>query len=184
MNDLNLGIWATRIYVVALILSIAILTLYSSIISNTRLITVSKPSIQTFEALHQAFADTLSCPCSQLAIPYSQVIIASAPKYHQVRPELSRIGLVSISSHPSMSIYFSASTVARHPTLPDSLREFATNESSYRAGTFDFKESIIETRCIRKLQLLQIDSSSEVIAIEKLPLLAPPSFHRFVQVSS
>ena len=84
-SDMNMGILATRVYMIILTVSITILALQSSIATHTRTVHVLEPSRATFEALHAAHSDTLSCPCSHISIPIGQLISISAPKFHQVR---------------------------------------------------------------------------------------------------
>lgn len=76
---------ATRTYIVSVILSIGILMIYSMSTVNTRIVTVSRPSLITFERLHNANLAKLQCPCSQLAISYRSMLDITLPRYHQVR---------------------------------------------------------------------------------------------------
>ena len=79
-----MGILATRIHATLMGVSITALILYLSIDIRTSTITVSQPSLATFEDLQNTYPDTLSCPCSQISTAFKQLIILSSPKYHQV----------------------------------------------------------------------------------------------------
>lgn len=85
LTNQRLGIYATRVYVIVLVLIITILTLYMSITPHTSYITVVNPSVTTFEKLQAQYSNTLSCPCSDVQIPNSDMILVSDPRFHQVR---------------------------------------------------------------------------------------------------
>lgn len=84
-HDERFGIFATRVYVVVLTVSIIILTFYSSLTVHNLSFTVMKPSLATFERLQKAYSFSLSCPCSQVAIPQGNMFTSSPVRYHQVR---------------------------------------------------------------------------------------------------
>lgn len=85
MSDRLLGIRATRVHLALLALSVIILTFYSSLTIRTVSVTVFKPSLRDFEHLYDAHSLTLTCPCSQVAVPHDKMIITTPPIYHQVR---------------------------------------------------------------------------------------------------
>ncbi|CAF4111614.1 unnamed protein product [Rotaria sp. Silwood2] len=76
-------ILATRIYIVLFALSVLILLIFTGTSAQTRVVTVSSPSLTTFEQLSTDYPSTLSCPCSQISIPYDR-FLAFSPEYHQV----------------------------------------------------------------------------------------------------
>ena len=76
-------IWATRTYIVLFVLSVLILLIFTGISAQTHVVTVSSPSVTTFEQLSIDYPLTLSCPCSQSSIPYNR-FLAFNPEYHQV----------------------------------------------------------------------------------------------------
>lgn len=94
INDPMLGVRATRVHITLLACSIIILAFYSSLTLRTRSISVSQPSITTFERLDRAYSLTLTCLCSQVAIPHKKMLITSPARYHQVRPITSKIRLI------------------------------------------------------------------------------------------
>ncbi|CAF4248165.1 unnamed protein product, partial [Rotaria sordida] len=85
LSNKVLGIHATRIYLILLVVGITTLMIYSSSILNTRTVTISNPSLTTFERLHSTYPQTLICPCSLLTIPYNKILFISPPRYHPVR---------------------------------------------------------------------------------------------------
>ncbi|CAF5126898.1 unnamed protein product, partial [Rotaria sp. Silwood1] len=82
LSNKVLGIHATRIYAILLVVGFTTLMIYSSSTLNTRSVTISNPSLATFERLHSTYPQTLICPCSQLAAPYSKILFISPPRYH------------------------------------------------------------------------------------------------------
>ena len=85
MDELQLGVYATYIYVVLMIISVAILIFYSAITIQTHIITIPTPSLSNFEMLLQTYTDTLNCPCSEPAVYYDNMLTFSYPIYHQVK---------------------------------------------------------------------------------------------------
>ena len=85
LDNQFLGICGTRVYVVILALIVIVLVLYTSFTPHTRSITISTPSLAYFEELQATFPNTLSCACSKVEIPNSNMIAISPPRFHQVR---------------------------------------------------------------------------------------------------
>ncbi|UJR19841.1 hypothetical protein I4U23_022974 [Adineta vaga] len=75
---------ATRTYIVLFIISILIISFFVAFTSQTYFITVSFPNISTYEQLQNQYPSTITCPCSQIAIPYSQFIFVQPSAYHQI----------------------------------------------------------------------------------------------------
>jgi hypothetical protein len=76
------GQWATRIYLVLLIGSLAIFIFYSSLTYNTETIIEPQPILNTFRALQSNKKQDLSCPCKQISIPQSS-LISFSPEFHE-----------------------------------------------------------------------------------------------------
>ena len=74
----------TRVYLILLSVSFIVFILLSSFTNRTVSVTVSKPSLDTFEHLQAMFLDTISCPCQNIAVPYSS-FLSFKFTYHQVR---------------------------------------------------------------------------------------------------
>ena len=79
------GVYATYIYVILLLTCITILGVYSLLTIQTHSVTISTPSLSTFEMLYETYSETLNCPCSELAVTYKNMFISSDPVYHQVK---------------------------------------------------------------------------------------------------
>jgi hypothetical protein len=98
-----LGIYATRIYVAVLTTAVIILSIYSSFTVYSNHITVQQPSLVTFEKLHSAYSETLSCPCSQLSVPHKNMTKLVTLQYHPVSVFLfllsySMLSMLSVSN--------------------------------------------------------------------------------------
>ena len=91
-NESNVGneqtlrdqLLSTRVYLILLSASFIVLILFSNLTNKTISVTVSKPSLDTFEHLQATFLNTLSCPCENIAVPYSS-FLSFKFTYHQVR---------------------------------------------------------------------------------------------------
>ena len=83
LSDLQQKLWATRICFILLLIGVVILTIYSSVTSHSKSVTIHNPSRIHFEDLHARYPMTLSCPCSQPSTPYS-TIINIQPRFHQI----------------------------------------------------------------------------------------------------
>ncbi|CAF1630804.1 unnamed protein product [Adineta ricciae] len=84
LSDQQIGIHATRVHLTLVVISVMVLAFYSSLTVHTRTVTVLSPSSTTFEGLYNNYPVTLSCPCSQVSIPNSEMITISTPRYHQI----------------------------------------------------------------------------------------------------
>ncbi|CAF4625570.1 unnamed protein product, partial [Rotaria sp. Silwood2] len=82
-DDEQLSIPLTRVYVILLATGVSILTFYSLLTVHNLAITVTKPSLDTFERLYSAYPLSVSCPCSKVAIPLREMVITSPVRYHQ-----------------------------------------------------------------------------------------------------
>ncbi|CAF4229041.1 unnamed protein product, partial [Rotaria sordida] len=66
LSDKVLAVRATCIYIILLVVGITILMVYASSTISTRPVTISNPSLATFERLHSTYQTALACPCSQM----------------------------------------------------------------------------------------------------------------------
>jgi len=80
----RLGQWATRLYIVLLIVGMAILALYTFIQPETLTKTFDRPSFDQYKNLKQAHGDELECSCSLIASKYDR-FVKIEPIFHQVR---------------------------------------------------------------------------------------------------
>lgn len=79
-----LGQWATRLYIVLVATSLAILILHTITEPQTLTKTYSKPSLNTYNALLADHGDQLQCPCSLISSAYDRYLQIDA-EFHQVR---------------------------------------------------------------------------------------------------
>ncbi len=84
MDETLLEIYATYIYCTLLITCVIIIAFYSSLTIQTESVTISTPSLSTFETLYETYSETLKCPCSEIAVSYTDMFTVSDPIYHQV----------------------------------------------------------------------------------------------------
>ncbi|CAF3572702.1 unnamed protein product [Rotaria sp. Silwood1] len=84
-NELSLNdqILYTRVFIISTAIALLILLSFTGIIPQTRLITVSLPSVNDFENLINIYATGVMCRCSQTSIPYSRAVSLN-PRFHQV----------------------------------------------------------------------------------------------------
>ena len=75
---------ATRFYVLAFCLAMIVILIFINLNRQIRSKNVSFPTESTFELLKSQYPSTISCPCSQIAIPYSQFISLNVSAYHQI----------------------------------------------------------------------------------------------------
>lgn len=73
----------TRVFVVCLMISQVITSLYAFLSTQTKIITIPNPSRMDYEQLLELHADTLQCSCSQIIVPYSD-FIEIIPIFHQL----------------------------------------------------------------------------------------------------
>ncbi|CAF3839568.1 unnamed protein product [Rotaria sp. Silwood1] len=80
----NQEIIATRIYIILFTLCLIVAIIYYGPFSQeTKSITKKYPTINTVNDLRGRNLSSLSCPCSKVAIPYSQ-IVSIKPEYHSI----------------------------------------------------------------------------------------------------
>ncbi|CAF1199869.1 unnamed protein product [Adineta ricciae] len=79
----HLGRFATRLYIILLVICIAILGLYTIVQPQILTKTFVKPSLNQYNQLVVEHPDTLSCPCSTISSPYER-FIKIKPEFHQI----------------------------------------------------------------------------------------------------
>lgn len=82
-NADQIALISSRIYIVLLVLTLLVLALLDGLNQTTISITVSSPTVATIEQLQDAYPNRFSCPCMQIAVPYSTFLSITA-SYHQV----------------------------------------------------------------------------------------------------
>ncbi|CAF4888015.1 unnamed protein product [Rotaria sp. Silwood1] len=80
----NQEIIATRIYIFLFILCLIVAVIYYGPFNpETELMPIKEPTMDIVNNLHKMNLSSLSCPCSKVAIPYSQ-ILSIKPEYHSI----------------------------------------------------------------------------------------------------
>lgn len=82
--SITLGRWSTRLYIVSLVSSLVMMTLYTVIRPETLTYTLSNPSFDHYQKLKYDHSDRLECPCSVISAPYRNILRLTTT-YHQVR---------------------------------------------------------------------------------------------------
>ncbi|CAF4486514.1 unnamed protein product, partial [Didymodactylos carnosus] len=74
---------STRLFIILFACSLVTLVIYTLSVNRTQTITVKSLTLKEYTKLLKQYPQTLSCPCTQITIPYGQFIKLS-PKYHQI----------------------------------------------------------------------------------------------------
>ena len=82
-SQLRIALISTRIYIILLLLTTINLITYTSLIVQTQTVTISKPSQTVHTTLQEKYENSLSCPCGNIAIDYTDLVNISI-KYHSV----------------------------------------------------------------------------------------------------
>ncbi|UJR11678.1 hypothetical protein I4U23_015859 [Adineta vaga] len=82
-QTLQLERYTTRIYIIILVLTLFILTIFTSSQSETIQMKIKHPSIDTFHGLYKKYSLTLHCSCKQATIDH-QLIVSLLPQYHTI----------------------------------------------------------------------------------------------------
>jgi hypothetical protein len=90
---------STRVYLVALLLTLSIITASLLLPLRVKSVTIENPPQTIFEKLHDKYPSTLQCPCSRIVNPY-KLFTSLSPIYHPVCSSLfiSDEWIISISS--------------------------------------------------------------------------------------
>ncbi|CAF3962162.1 unnamed protein product [Rotaria sp. Silwood1] len=75
--------YASRLYLVLLCVSVLVLIIITSLSPQYNTCTIEFPTITIYKELQSRFPNTLTCPCSQVNIPYGR-FIQLYPSFHQV----------------------------------------------------------------------------------------------------
>ena len=82
-SNIKDGIYATRSYIVLLIIAILVLVSYTSISLQVQSFTVYQPSLSVYEELYNQYPSTLVCPCTRFSMSYQSMVNVQV-RYHQV----------------------------------------------------------------------------------------------------
>ncbi|CAF1412777.1 unnamed protein product [Adineta steineri] len=76
-------ILSTRLYIILVMISLIILTTYTTISNRIENKTVTFPSQSLYEKLQKKYSDSLECSCTKVSIPHGK-FVRIIPKFHQV----------------------------------------------------------------------------------------------------
>ncbi|CAF1376096.1 unnamed protein product [Adineta steineri] len=76
-------ILSTRLYIILVMISLIILTTYTTINNRIENKTVTFPSQSLYEKLQKKYSDSLECSCTKVSIPHGK-FVRIIPKFHQV----------------------------------------------------------------------------------------------------
>ena len=82
-HQLKNELLSTRLFICLLFISLVILVIYTSQVQVTQTITIDSPTLEHYSSLYQDHSQTLTCPCTRLAIAREE-FISLAPTFHQV----------------------------------------------------------------------------------------------------
>ncbi|CAF1054316.1 unnamed protein product [Adineta steineri] len=82
VEEENVGIISTRLYIFLLLFGLIILGFYTSLVKRTQTHTVDFPSLDTYEEL-RSLHSSLVCSCSRFSMSYGRVMTIS-PRYHPI----------------------------------------------------------------------------------------------------
>ena len=75
---------STRLFFVALFVSLITLTIYTSAVPVNTTIIVDWPSYETYSRIYSQYSESLSCPCSNISMRYDEFLDVQAIRFHQI----------------------------------------------------------------------------------------------------
>jgi hypothetical protein len=106
------GILATRLYILFLVLGLIILGFYTSLKERPQTYTVDDPTLIQYKELKSIYGSALVCPCSRFSMSYGRIVSIS-PRYHPVcssefigKSWLSYFDLVELKSNTTFFLGF------------------------------------------------------------------------------
>ena len=82
-HQLQSELISTRVFIAAFTLSLAILILYTSLVTVTKTVSVDTPSLTQYSQLYSKHFQTLVCPCRKISIKYEKILTVNYT-LHQV----------------------------------------------------------------------------------------------------
>ena len=102
MTVKRFGQWATRLYIVLYVVSVAVLTIYTIVEPQTLTKTFDKLSVNLCNQLFQRYGNELKCSCSSVASKYNRFVEIEA-EFHEVRQNYSN--LLKIRNKSEMKLF-------------------------------------------------------------------------------
>ena len=152
--------WSTRVYLVLLCLFMLSLTIYSAQLSRTILVKRSQPTEGQFVQLFACYPNTLTCPCSRVAIQYRE-IVRSQVTFHEVC-QSHFISQENIDASYGANVSF-LSPVDIRTTLSafwQVVRSFCTlSKNTWNDVQIDFDGTLLLSPVAQPLSLVRSESS-------------------------
>ena len=173
---------STRVYLVALLLTLSIITVYLLLPFRVQAVTIENPSQTIFEKLHDKYPSTLQCPCSQIVNPY-ELFTSISPTYHPVCSSLyiSDEWIISISSLNIInSVFDSTDFQVAGPEFFDTLATLCSlSNSTIDDGWYSFSQ----TPFITDLTLTQSEFDTRIkSSIEQFQTNTLNEFNRILSL--
>jgi hypothetical protein len=169
---------ATRFYIILFVVAILIILLFTGFNSQTHSVTISSPTESTFELLQAHYSSTFSCPCSQIAIQYSNFLSVEPSAYHQVCSSdfINPNFFISLWGSESLSSYYwsiDVKILSSQFRLLSAFCSLAKTAIDRKVETFFSREFITVETLIRNSFEAQMDSITKSFIIE-----TPANFRR------
>ena len=65
---------STRLFIVLLILSLAVLLTYTAAVTVLKIFVIANPSFEQYKQLYGRYSSTMTCPCRHVSIPYKSFV--------------------------------------------------------------------------------------------------------------
>jgi hypothetical protein len=165
---------STRLYLCMLISTLIILAIYRIISSYTFSKSVKNPSQVTFERLHSQYGDILICPCSEIAMDYSEFIDIELT-FHRICSSdfIKQAWFNSIFTTENFTYSDFRLTALAHFQLLESLCQLA-NATLVNARSSFLTEKFVSTKVIssnsflQQIQAFQLNTQSSFIRLLQL----------------
>ncbi|CAF1136560.1 unnamed protein product [Adineta steineri] len=180
-NILRRECYTTRLYIILLIISFIIFTIFTSIEPQTIHVTSETLSPEQFNQLYQKYPQILDCPCTQTTIDY-RFICSIKPQYHEVcsskfvSPKWITIEFVK-SSMPNLSTEDFRYQSQFHFQLLSTLCQMAEEIVQDSLQSFNRTKFVTNKLINNESFQTQIDS-----IVEDFKKSLPPLFQRVVQL--
>ncbi|CAF1014564.1 unnamed protein product [Adineta steineri] len=142
----------TRFYIIFFLIGLLVIIIFTALHLHIHSITISSPTLPIFESLQDQYSSSLSCPCSQITIRYTNFVTVEPRNYHQV-----------------CSSYFNSSDFISLLWGSDEASEFLLNLDRKILST-EFR--LLSTLCSLAMnttqQQIRMFSSRELISVETL----------------
>ena len=99
-------ILSTRLYLVIFFIILFLFVLYTSLSSETLIITKSEPTFEQYEDLYEDYSNRLQCPCENISISYKS-FLSTQPNYHSIcSSQLLNDNWIEFLSYENISYYY------------------------------------------------------------------------------